>query len=147
MKKILLTGGRGFFASRFAKFYQGSYEILAPGHKELDVTDETSVQRAVGKFQPDMILHTAAVASTEYCNAHPDIAKRINVEGAVYLAQAAKKIGAKMVFISSEQVFNGNPEAGPYKETDQALPDTVYGQTKLAALPCRPTCSARQQSH
>ena len=133
MKKILLTGGRGFFASRFADFYRTSYEILAPGHKDLDVTDEASVQKLVKDFQPDVILHTAAVASTEYCNAHPDIAHRINVDGAVYLAGAAKENHAKMIFISSEQVFNGNAEAGPYKETDRAVPDTVYGQTKLEA--------------
>ncbi len=133
MMKILLTGGRGFFASRFADFYKNQYEIFAPGHKELDVADELSIQKTIKNFQPDVILHTAAVASTDYCNEHPDIAHKINVDGSVYLAKAAKSIHAKMIFISSEQIFNGNVESGPYKETDTALPDTVYGQTKLEA--------------
>ena len=131
--KILLTGGRGFFASRFADFYKNQYEIFAPGHKELDVADEQSIQKAIKNFQPDVILHTAAVASTDYCNDHSDIAHKINVDGSVYLAKAAKSVHAKMIFISSEQIFNGNAESGPYKETDTAAPDTVYGQTKLEA--------------
>ncbi len=133
MKKILLTGGKGFFASRFAEFYKNQYEIFAPGHHTLDVTDETLVEKAVVDFQPDIILHTAAVASTDYCNAHPEIAHRINVEGSVFLARAAKRVGAKMIFVSSEQLFNGNEESGPYKEEDKAVPNTVYGQTKLEA--------------
>ncbi len=133
MQKILVTGGRGFFASRFVDFYDRQYEILSPGHHALDVTEEASVQKVVQEFQPDLVLHTAAVASTDYCNAHPEEAHHINVDGAVYLARAAKQTGAKMIFISSEQVFNGNPESGPYTEEQKAVPDTVYGQTKLEA--------------
>lgn len=131
--KILITGGQGFFASRFVDFYKNKYEIFAPGHKELDVTDEASVNKVIAAFAPDIIIHTAAVASTDYCNGHPDIAHKINVDGTVYLAHAAKEIDAQMVFISSEQVFNGNDEAGPYSENHMAVPDTVYGQTKLEA--------------
>lgn len=133
MQKILVTGGRGFFASRFVDFYKDRYDILAPGHQELDVTDEESVKRTVDKFQPELILHTAAVASTSYCEAHPAMAHHINVDGAVYMGHAAKESGAKMIFISTEQVFNGNENPGPYDESMAAVPDTVYGQTKLEA--------------
>ncbi len=133
MGKILLTGGRGFFASRFCQYYKGAYEIFAPSHKELDITEEEGVLKAVTKYKPNYIIHTAAIAVTDYCNHHPDIAHKINVDGAVHVAKAARETDAKLVFISSEQVFNGNAESGPYKETDKAVPDTVYGQNKLEA--------------
>jgi len=133
MERILLTGGSGFFAARFAARYAAAYEILALGHKDLDVADEAAVWQTVQQFKPRYVVHTAAIAVTDYCKRHPDVAQKINVDGAVYLAKAAKGVGAKMLFISSEQVFNGNKESGPYSEADVAMPDTVYGKNKLEA--------------
>lgn len=133
MEKILLTGGTGFFAARFAACYKDQYEILALGHKDLDVTDEAAVWQMVQQCKPRYVVHTAAVAVTEYCQQHPDLARKINVDGAVHLARAAKAVGAKVLFISSEQVFNGNKENGPYREDAVAVPDTVYGENKLEA--------------
>jgi dTDP-4-dehydrorhamnose reductase len=133
MKKIFITGGGGFFASRFSAFYRKQYEILAPAHRELDITDESAVRREVESFRPDLVLHAAAVTSTKYCEEHPDIAQRVNADASVNLGKAAQDVGAKMIFISTEQVFNGNEEAGPYNEECNPVPDTVYGKTKLEA--------------
>ncbi|MFZ5968385.1 MAG: SDR family oxidoreductase [Bacillota bacterium] len=133
MKKIFLTGGNGFFCTRFAKAYAHQYQILSTDVPALDITDRDKVMQAIQQFQPDYIIHAAAVASTDFCNKNPDLAHKINVLGAVHVAEAAKAVNAKMVFISTEQVFNGNTEPGPYKEDDQPLPDTVYGKTKLEA--------------
>lgn len=132
-EKILLTGGKGFFASRMADYYKEQYELLAVGKKELNCTDEKAVGDCVREFRPDIIIHAGAVAVTNFCNEHPDVAHRINVDGAVYVAKAAKKYGSKMVFISSEQVFNGNTNGGPFREEDEAVPNTVYGANKLEA--------------
>lgn len=131
--KILLTGGKGFFCSRFADYYKDRYDILAAGREELDITDKESVDRCIGEFKPDIIIHAGAIAVTDYCNQHPDIAHKINVEASVDIARAAKKNGSKLVFISSEQVFNGNKNPGPFKEDDEAVPNTVYGENKLEA--------------
>lgn len=133
MKKILLTGGRGFFASRFAAKYQGQYEILSLKRTDLDVTDERAALKTFAEFQPDYVIHAAAVAATEYCNEHPEIARKINVEGTVNVAKATRAVGGKLVFISTEQIFNGNQNAGPFREDDTPHPDTVYGQNKLEA--------------
>lgn len=133
MKRIMATGGKGFFASRFAERCRGNYEILPLGRKELDVTDENAVLETVRAFRPDYIVHAAAVAATAYCDAHPEIARKINVDGSANMARAAKAAGAKLLFISTEQLFNGNADAGPFKEDDAANPDTVYGKTKLEA--------------
>lgn len=133
MKKILVTGGRGFFASRFTAYYQGKYEVLALKKADLDVTDEKAVLKRMQEFQPNYVIHTAAIAVTAYCNKNPDTAHKINVDGSVSVAKAAKAVGAKLIFISTEQLFNGNQAAGPFGELDIPNPDTVYGQNKLEA--------------
>lgn len=133
MKKILITGGNGFFASRFTKHYEHAYEILSLKKADMNVTDEAEVLERITTFKPDYILHTAAIAVTDFCNKNPEIAHQINVNGSANVAKAAKSVGAKMIFISTEQLFNGNQNAGPFTEHDVAKPDTVYGQNKLEA--------------
>ena len=133
MEKILLTGGKGFFGSRFAAHYKNEFEFLIAGKHELDIRDEAAVMKMVTAFRPDIIIHAGAVAVTAFCDQNPEVAYKINVEAAQYVARAAKFIGAKMVFISTEQVFNGNKNAGPFSEDDEAIPNTVYGANKLLA--------------
>lgn len=133
MEKILLTGGKGFFCSRFAAHYQNDFEFLIAGKQELDITDEAAVMKMVTAFRPDIIIHAGAVAVTKFCDENPALAHKINVEAAQYVARAAKSVGAKMVFISTEQVFNGNENGGPFSEEDEAVPNTVYGANKLLA--------------
>lgn len=133
MKKILLTGGRGFFASRFNSFYRDKYDIVAAGRDILNIQDESKCTEFIKAYNPDYIVHTAAVAATIYCNEHPDIAHEINVKGTLNVARGCMAASSKLIFISSEQVFNGNYESGPYIEEDIPCPDTVYGQTKLEA--------------
>lgn len=133
MKKILITGGSGFFASRLAKYYDNKYEILALGKQDLDITDKDNVRSTFEKFKPDYVIHAAAIAVTDFCNKHPEIAHEINVQGAVNVAEASKRVNAKMIFMSTEQIFNGNEESGPYDEKSKAVPDTEYGKNKLEA--------------
>lgn len=133
MNKILITGGSGFFASRLKLALESKFEILSPNHKELEIRDLDQVNSVFESFKPDYVVHTAAVAQTAFCNENPDIANDINVNGSINIAKACNKIGAPMVFISTEQIFNGNLEPGPYDESHVPNPDTVYGQTKLAA--------------
>lgn len=133
MEKILLTGGRGFFCSRFADYYRGKFELLITGRHNLDITDAGQVMQVVTEFKPDYVIHAAAIAVTDFCNKNPEIAHRTNVEGAVNVAKACKAVDAKLLFISTEQVFNGNAESGPYDENQLPVPDTVYGQNKLEA--------------
>lgn len=133
MEKILLTGGNGFFCTRFAAKYKNTYEILSASSSMLDVTDESNVTETIKKFNPDYVIHAAAIASTEFCDKNPEIAYKINVTGAINVAKACKEVNAKMIFLSSEQVFNGNSEKGPYTEEVTPCPDTMYGKNKLEA--------------
>lgn len=133
LKKVLLTGGHGFFCTRFTERYKNEFVILSAGKEALDITDSVKVLEMFKEFKPDYVIHAAAIAVTDFCNKNPELARKINVDGAMNVAKACKEIGAKLVFISSEQVFNGNVEAGPYDEEHTAVPDTVYGQNKLEA--------------
>ena len=133
MKRILITGANGFFGTRFINCYQNEFDIKATDVEQLDITDADRVNAMFAEFKPDYVIHAAAIAVTDFCNKHPEVAHKINVEGAINVARGCKDVGAKLIFISSEQVFNGNPEAGPYSEEHTPVPDTIYGQNKLEA--------------
>lgn len=131
--RILLTGGRGFFGSRLVARLHDRFDFLAPDSRKLDISQPTVVHEAFEQFKPDIVIHAAAVAETGLCDAYPEKAREVNVQGAINVARACDAFGAKLTFISTEQVFNGNGRPGPFSESDQATPNTVYGQTKLDA--------------
>lgn len=133
MKKLLITGSTGFLGSRLALYYKDKYELLLPTHSELNVSREEAVMAYMEQFQPDIVLHCAALSNTWYCEQHPDESHRVNVQGTVKIAKACKHIGAKLVFMSSDQVYNGTPVSGPLKEQDVFQPVNVYGRHKLEA--------------
>ncbi|MDC7235209.1 MAG: sugar nucleotide-binding protein [Spirochaetales bacterium] len=133
MKRVLLTGGNGFIGTRFREAHHHSFEILSTDVQELNILEEEKVLDAMKLFKPDYVIHAAAIALTDFCNQNPGKCRAINVDGAVNIAKACKEVGARMIFLSTEQVFNGNPEKGPYKESDTPVPDTMYGKNKMEA--------------
>lgn len=133
MQRILLTGGKGFFGTRLRKRYGTEFEILSTDVQELDILDGEAVDAAFKLFKPDIAVHAAAVAVTKFCDDNPDKCRAINVEGALNIGRACERHGTSMVFLSSEQVFNGRRGGAPFSESDDPAPDTVYGQNKLEA--------------
>lgn len=133
MKRILLTGSTGFLGNRLAFFYKDKFELLLPAHSELNVSREEAVMAYMEEWNPDVVLHCAALSNTWYCEQHPEESHRVNVQGTVKLAKACKHTGAKLIFMSSDQVYNGTPMLGPLKEGDAVQPVNVYGQHKLEA--------------
>ncbi|WED24884.1 NAD(P)-dependent oxidoreductase [Vibrio sp. JC009] len=132
-ERILITGANGFFGTRFINKYQDKFDITATDVEQLDITDAAQVDAMFAEVKPNYVIHAAAIAVTDFCNKHPDIAHKVNVQGAINVAKACKTVGAKLVFISTEQIFNGNEEPGPYTEAHTPNPDTIYGQNKLEA--------------
>ena len=131
MKKILITGSSGFLGSRLAYYLKDKYELLLPSHAELNVSREEAVKAYMEENRPDVVLHCAALSNTWYCEQHPEESHRVNVQGTVRIAKACKLTGAKFVFMSSDQVYNGTPLLGALKEEDVLQPVNVYGQHKL----------------
>lgn len=129
--KILITGSSGFLGSRLALHLKDKYDLLLPSHSELNVSREEAVKAYMEEHRPEVVIHCAALSNTWYCEQHPDESHRVNVQGTVRIAKACKLIGAKLVFMSSDQVYNGTPLLGPLKEEDVLQPVNVYGQHKL----------------
>ncbi len=133
MQKILVTGASGFVGSRFVRRWGAEYKLFTPSHAELDITDVAAVDSYVQRVSPDIVLHLAALSNTGYCEQHPQESYSVNVEGTVNLARAARMCGAKFVFFSSDQVYNGNSESGLLGEDVQLAPENHYGRHKLEA--------------
>lgn len=133
MKKILITGAGGFFSSRFTSFYKDKYEIIPLKRQDLDITDRKKVMETFRFYKPDYVLHTAALAATKDCEDNPERARDINVNGSIYVAEACRETDTKLIYFSTEQIFNGNKEKGPYNEDTVPCPSTVYGKNKLEA--------------
>ena len=131
--KILVTGASGFAGGRITQALQGEYCLLTPSHKQLDITSEEEVESYIDKNQPDIILHLAAISNTGYCEEHPEESYLVNVQSVEYLAKSAARHNARLVFFSSDQVYNGNLETGPLSEDIPVAPENHYGRHKLLA--------------
>ena len=130
---ILITGSSGFLGSRLAVYLSKRYDLLLPTHSELNVSREDTVQAYMEEHRPKVVIHCAALSNTWYCEQHPEESHRVNVQGTVKMAKACKRIGAKFIFMSSDQVYNGTIASAPLREDCLLQPVNVYGRHKLEA--------------
>ena len=107
------------------------YTHDAPGATAVDITSDAEVTRAMDVARPDVCIHCAANANIVSCENQPDDARRLNVEGTRYIAAACERYETRLIFISTDYVFDGSREA--YTESDSPAPLQVYGQTKAQA--------------
>lgn len=133
MKKILVTGAGGFVGARAMQQLADRYEMAALPRGMASTADRKEITEFVQGAAPDMILHTAAVSDTGYSEAHPEESRRANVDLTLWMAEAAREAGAKLVCFSSDQVYLGLPGEGPFAEEDVRTPANVYGRHKLEA--------------
>jgi len=105
-------------------------DVQAPGHTDLDVTDRDRVRQAVESFRPDVVIHAAAWTDTTGCEGDPARATLVNGEAAGIVAEACRNAGAAMVYVSSNEVFDGE-KGHPYIEDDAPNPINAYGRSKL----------------
>lgn len=132
-RRILITGGSGFVGGRVQAAMNQQYDIIAPTHSELNVTCAEDVVKFAAQFKPDAVLHLAAISNTGYCEEHPDESYLANVASVENMARAAASLGAKLVWFSSDQVYNGNIESGLLPEDIAVSPENHYGRHKLLA--------------
>lgn len=132
MLKVWINGANGQLGKALNDVIDPlEYEIFNSDIKELDITDVDEVL-GFGKInRPDIIINCAGVTDVDVCEADPKTAYRVNALGARNLSIVAGAIGAKMVQLSTDDVFDGKRDV-PYTEFDVALPRTVYGKSKLA---------------
>lgn len=128
--RIFITGGRGQLGRELIQTL-ASETVLAPGRRELDVTDGAAVRKAVREFRPEVVIHAAAWVDTRGCEADPKRAMRVNGEGARQVALACREAGAAMLYVSTNEVFDG-AKGEAYLESDEPNPLNAYGRSKLA---------------
>lgn len=141
MTRILATGASGLLGSSVVREAASEHEVAATYFTrpvtfegtdcfQVDLTDEHQYE-PIREFNPDIIIHCAALTDVDLCERKPGMAKKHNVELTEKLLTLADTLDARFVHISTDAVFDG--EQGRYSETDQTNPINVYGRTKLAA--------------
>lgn len=106
------------------------HEMIGLGHEALDTTDPDAVGAAVSRLRPDAVLHCAAYTAVDRAEDEPERAMAVNAGSVEWVARAAKKCGAVVVYVSSDYVFDGQADV-PYREEDRTEPISVYGRSKL----------------
>lgn len=131
MKKILITGSNGMLANSVKERLSGN-ELICTDVDDLDITKEDAVLEFVSHLKPDYIVNCAAYTAVDKAEEAGEIVEKINADGPGNLAKAAKEVGATLVHISTDYVFDGDLSIEKsYQEDDQTGPVTVYGITKL----------------
>ncbi|MDQ0901572.1 MULTISPECIES: dTDP-4-dehydrorhamnose reductase [unclassified Paenibacillus] len=128
--KILITGAVGQLGSTLVSFLTAAHEVVPLSRAELDITIPNKVKETILIHRPDVIIHTAAYTDVDLSEKHADTAFQINAFGTRNIAEAAELVGAKLVHISSDYVFDGMKKE-PYIESDCPSPINIYGSTKL----------------
>ncbi|WP_332236947.1 dTDP-4-dehydrorhamnose reductase [Sporolactobacillus sp. KGMB 08714] len=130
--KVIVTGGHGQLGTELTIMLQKrGYETYGLGHQELDITNLDHVRRVFQKIKPDVVCHTAAYTAVDQAETDRDGAFLVNAYGTRNVALAAEEVGAKLVYVSTDYVFDGTKK-GTYSEFDPPAPLGVYGQSKYA---------------
>ena len=128
--RIFLTGANGQLGRELQKRLQGT-EFLATDVQKLDITDEAAVATMISQYKPDAVIHGAAWTQVDAAEEKVDLAYKVNAIGTQNIAMACRDCGAKMVYISTDYVFDGKLGRA-YTEFDAPNPLSVYGKSKYA---------------
>lgn len=132
IKKVLITGCNGQLGrALFTLLKDTDVEMINTDADTLDICNSTQVNEFVDMHKPDTIINCAAHTAVNKCEVDADNAERINAYGPKNLAIAAERIGAQIVQVSTDYVFDGDTKT-PYTEEAKTNPQSVYGRTKLA---------------
>ncbi|WP_060610670.1 dTDP-4-dehydrorhamnose reductase [Aureimonas altamirensis] len=129
--RLLVTGREGQVAQALLAKQTDDLQIEALGRPTLDLTDPSSIDRAIAAFRPDVIVNAAAYTAVDRAESEEETAFAVNATGAGNVAAAAAAAGLPIIHISTDYVFPGD-KATPYVETDPTGPQGAYGRSKLA---------------
>jgi dTDP-4-dehydrorhamnose reductase len=128
--KIFLTGSSSFLGSKFIEMYADEFDIfgIALHSKEnpLDILDKQKLKEAYLKFNPDVIVHLAAIVDNDASKV-----REPNIQGTKNIIEIAYIQNTPLVYLSSESVYGGREQSGNYIEADEYKPRSIYGETKV----------------
>src|SRR5690606_34145284 len=130
--RIVVTGSRGQLGTELLALLgtQPHHEVLGLDLPEHDLTDRDHVLGVLTQWEPDLVLHCAAFTAVDRCESEPEPAYRANCAATRFVADGARRVGAHVVYVSTDYVFDGTKDS-PYLEWDRPNPQSVYGRTKL----------------
>jgi len=130
--RVIVTGAKGQLGTDVVElFSEIGYQVYGYGRNELDITDIGQVRKVFNDIRPDVVIHAAAHTKVDLAESEPDQAFLINAYGTRNVAVVAEALGAKLVYVSTDYVFDGTANK-PYSEFDTTNPLGVYGKSKLA---------------
>lgn len=129
--KILVTGIRGQLGHDVmdALAVRG-IDAVGVNSSDMDVTDEAKVHAVISRIKPDAVIHCGAWTAVDAAEDHETEARAVNAVGTAFVAEACAAVGAKLMYFSTDYVFDGEGEL-PWKPEDPTGPQSIYGQTKL----------------
>ena len=132
VRKVLITGANGQLGHELVRAtIAAGHEVVATSHETLDITDKAAVDAVMTETRPDVVIHAAAWTAVDACESEPEKALLVNGTATKYIADAAHAVGAHVVYISTDYVFDGS-KTSAYDESDATNPQSVYGSSKLA---------------
>lgn len=140
--RILVTGALGMLGRDLVSFLSScsNHTVLRGDLPEFDITDRQQMRDTIRDMRPDTVIHTAAYTDVDGCEENAGHAMRVNGEGTRNVVEAARKAGARLLYMSTDYVFDGT-KATPYEEDDPPNPLSAYGRSKLAG-----ECAVREYS-
>lgn len=127
--RIVFTGITGLLGRYFLKSRDPNFEIIGVSSKDFTITDKAKVINFIKKVNPKILVHAASLGNVDYCEKHLEEAYKVNVEGTQNIIEAAKSVNAKIIFLSSNAIFDG--VSPPYNEESIPNPIDIYGKTKV----------------
>ena len=128
----MVVGSTGQLGSDLVEaFAEGDMPVHGLAHEDMDIADDEAVGRVLGALRPDVVVNTAAFHNVPRCETEPDRAYVLNAVAPRRLARVCAGLGARLVHVSTDYVFDG-AKLAPYVETDRPVPLNVYGVSKLA---------------
>jgi dTDP-4-dehydrorhamnose reductase len=132
--RVTLFGASGLLGQDLVRGLDGEQvtAVSALSSKDADLRDRTRVRSVVKESQPDWIILSAAYTDVDGCESNRDLAFAVNCEGAINVAEAARESGSRLLFVSTDYVFDGTKKS-PYELSDARNPASVYGESKARA--------------
>src|SRR5580693_2456094 len=129
--RVTIFGASGLLGKALMREWSGD-TVTGLTSRAADIRDAKRVRDVVGDANPEWVVLAAAYTDVDGCEGNPDLAFAVNRDGAVNVAAAANEVGARLVFLSSDYVFDGK-KTTPYETGDARNPQSVYGRTKAEA--------------
>ncbi|MGZ0130765.1 dTDP-4-dehydrorhamnose reductase [Priestia megaterium] len=131
-QKVLITGANGQLGKELVELFTAKgFEVYGFGRDKMDITNQAQVQEVLSTLKPNIVIHSAAHTQVDLAESEPEQAFSINAYGTRNVAVAAEAVGAKLVYVSTDYVFDGTNDE-PYNEFSPTSPLGVYGKSKLA---------------